>query len=465
NPMEYDNISEIFNYEMFDRQMNTFLTMWRVMIDGWDDYGPQELTFDILSLSAKASRLCLMADEDMARQLRDLKNSRKVSNIKYAAILAKMMNEDIVPMMKKAIETVRSTHRLESHRWPVMSAGMTKLLPMFDNVNEDKPMFSEISVAVAQVEELLKRNITPTKFAGMVPEEKMWNLMQVFVKTSYLLFHFQRLEDHCGIHLTDEEAGRILEATLQRYADSPEGNEELNTYFATLKYDNDCTELSIDQLREARRQLRNNVPKPLRLIFLNHCNNLNTMAQELIARGDTDSEEDFNALISAETKWQIIEQTIYSIEHPETIVTPIQNAVFRKALNGRPIDMLRLKECIRKMAQNITRKNHWFALWCVLRHHNLIADESLEHFAQQMMSHEWFGDVPADKRITGDTLREYVGYFTLIDYAAWDHTAYLQYRSNYHKTKWGDKLCNTMLRKCIEMEQLYDRGLTKTDSI
>ena len=463
--MEYDNISEIFSYEMFDRQMNTFLTMWRVMIDGWDDYGSQELTFDIMSLSAKASRLCLMADEDMARQLRELNNNRKVSNIKYAATLAQMMNEEIKPLMEKAISSLRATRRLENHRWPVMSAGMTKLLPMFDEVNPEKPMFNDITVAVAQMEELLKRNIKPTKFDGMVPEEKLWHLMQLFVRTAYLLFHFQRVEQHCGIQLTDEEAGRILEATLQRYADSTEGSEELNTYFATLKYDNDCTELSIDQLREARRLLRNDVPKPLRLIFLNHCNNLNAMAQALIARGATDTQEDYNALISAETKWQIIEQTIYSIEHPETMVTPIHNTVFRKALNGRPIDMMRLKECIAKMAQRITRKNHWFALWCVLRHHNLIADESHEHFAQQMMSAEWFGDIPADKRFSGDTLRENVGYFTLIDYAAWNNEAFLQFRSNYHKTKWGDKLCDTLLRKCFEMEQLYDRGLTKTDSI
>ena len=346
-----------------------------------------------------------------------------------------------------------------------MSAGMTKLLPMFEEVNQEKPMFNDITVAVAQMEELLKRNIKPTKFDGMVPEEKLWHLMQLFVRTSYLLFHFQRVEQHCGIELTDEEAGRILEATLQRYADSPEGSEELDTYFATLKYDNDCTELSIDQLCEARRQLRNDVPKSLRLIFLNHCNHLNAMAQALIARGTIDTTDDYNALISAETKWQIIEQTIYSIEHPETMATPIHNTVFRKALNGRPIDMLRLKECIAKMAQRITRKNHWFALWCVLRHHNLIADESHEHFAQQMMSAEWFGDISADKRFSGDTLREYVGYFTLIDYAAWNNEAFLQFRSNYHKTKWGDKLCDTLLRKCFEMEQLYDRGLTKTDSI
>src|SRR5574344_1603441 len=106
--MEYDNISEIFSYEMFDRQMNTFLTMWRVMIDGWNDYGAHELTFDIMSLSAKASRLCLMADEDMARQLRELNNNRKVSNIKYAATLAQMMNEEIKPLMERAISSLRA---------------------------------------------------------------------------------------------------------------------------------------------------------------------------------------------------------------------------------------------------------------------------------------------------------------------------------------------------------------------
>ena len=463
--MEYSDISEIFSYEMFDRQMETFIKMWNVLIGGWDDYGSQELTFDILSLSAKASRLCLMADVDMSRQLRDLKNSRKLSNIRYVDTIAKMINDGVAPMMHKAIESMHSTHQLESHRWPVLKDGMTKLLPMFDTVNEGKPMFGEISLAVAQMEDMLKKKVKPAKYAGMMPEEKMWHLMKLFVRTAYLLFHFQRAERHCGQQLSAEEAGRLLEATLQKYADSPEGQYDLNTYFATLKYDNDCTDLSIDQLRQARRQLRNDVPKPLQLLFLNYCNDLNAMAQSLIARGSSDSDDDFTALISAVTKWQIIEQKVYSIEHPETIQTPIYNAVFQKALNGRPIDMLRLKACLGNMVQHINRKNHWFALWCVLRHHNLLADESHEHFAQQMMSPEWFGGISADKHFSGDTLREYVGYFTNMDYGAWDNAAYLQYRSNYNKTKWGDKLCDTMLRKCYEMEEVYDKGLTKSVSI
>lgn len=82
-----------------------------------------------------------------------------------------------------------------------------------------------------------------------------------------------------------------------------------------------------------------------------------------------------------------------------------------------------------------------------------------------MMSPEWFGGISADKHFSGDTLREYVGYFTNMDYGAWDNAAYLQYRSNYNKTKWGDKLCDTMLRKCYEMEEVYDKGLTKSVSI
>ena len=84
---DYEDIASVFSYEMFDRQMNSFISMWNMLTDAWDDYGTQELTFDILSLSLKAARLCLMADEDMARQNQDLKRSRRLKNMKYAATL------------------------------------------------------------------------------------------------------------------------------------------------------------------------------------------------------------------------------------------------------------------------------------------------------------------------------------------------------------------------------------------
>lgn len=51
-----------FSYEVFDRQLNTYYIMCRVLINGWEDYSTQEMNFDIRSLYTKASRLCYMAD-------------------------------------------------------------------------------------------------------------------------------------------------------------------------------------------------------------------------------------------------------------------------------------------------------------------------------------------------------------------------------------------------------------------
>ena len=39
-----------FSYEVFDRQLENFCRMLNVLIEAWDDYSPQELTFDIRSL-------------------------------------------------------------------------------------------------------------------------------------------------------------------------------------------------------------------------------------------------------------------------------------------------------------------------------------------------------------------------------------------------------------------------------
>ena len=36
-----------FSYEVFDRQLNTYYIMCRVLINGWEDYSTQEMNFDI----------------------------------------------------------------------------------------------------------------------------------------------------------------------------------------------------------------------------------------------------------------------------------------------------------------------------------------------------------------------------------------------------------------------------------
>ena len=57
-----------FSYEVFDRQLDNFCRMLSILVDAWEDYSPQELTFDIRSLCTKATRLCYMAEKDMVLQ-------------------------------------------------------------------------------------------------------------------------------------------------------------------------------------------------------------------------------------------------------------------------------------------------------------------------------------------------------------------------------------------------------------
>lgn len=452
---DYEDIASVFSYEMFDRQMDSFIAMWNMLTDAWDDYGTQELTFDILSLSLKAARLCLMADEDMARQNQDLKRSRRLKNMEYAATLEKMVTERITPLVQDAIRRVRSEGQFEGHKWKRTTTTILSMLPKLDGIaNNEEYKFTSFSSEVAMMEGLLNKKYKPTKYPGMPSEERLWNLLLLFMRTTYLMMHFYRAENLCGVSLSNEEAGLIFEASIQQYIDSPKGREDIDLYFATLKYDNDGCELTVSQLKEARRKLREAVPQSLQLVFLSHAGNLEAMAQDFIAKGGC-KEEDYDPFVSAVAKWFIIDQQIRSIEHPEVCVTAIYNQVFHKTVNGRLVDMERLRHCIGEMAKAITKKSHWFCIWCVLRHHNLIADISHEHFAQQMMHPEWFGHLPADKHFSGDTLREYSGYFTLYDYAAWDNSAFLDYRNLNGKKKWSEKLCDKLLRKCLEMEDLY----------
>ena len=55
--MNEDKDEVEFSYEVFDRQLDNFCRMLSILVDAWEDYSPQELTFDIRSLCTKATRL------------------------------------------------------------------------------------------------------------------------------------------------------------------------------------------------------------------------------------------------------------------------------------------------------------------------------------------------------------------------------------------------------------------------
>lgn len=41
--VDYEDIASVFSYEMFDRQMKSFIAMWDMLIGAWDDYGTRNL--------------------------------------------------------------------------------------------------------------------------------------------------------------------------------------------------------------------------------------------------------------------------------------------------------------------------------------------------------------------------------------------------------------------------------------
>lgn len=445
-----------FSYEVFDRQMWNFIHMWEVMGDAWQDYGTQEMTLDILSLSTKAGRLCLMADEDMARQNNDLIHSRKMQNMQFCNSMGRLVLDIAFPLMKDASDRLNSTGALEGKKWPKVPTAFTNTLPTLAEMADPDTgqQLRDISQEAEMMVQLMNERGVNTKLHGMTSEDRMLNLFILFIRTIYLSVHFHKTQELCGTQLNNEEAARLLESTIQGYLDSPEGHDDMHLFFSTLRYDNDGQDPTTEQLREARRQLRKEVPAQYLSAFLDHAGDLTALAQDFQGM-DSHNDEDYRRLLSAEAKWLLIEHEINIREHPENIITSLHNQVFHQAVLGRPVDMQRLRDCIANMATAITKKYHWFSLWCVLKHHNLLADTTLEFFAQQMMHPDWFGDIEPNKRFTGDTLREYTGYFTQFDYSVWNSASFRHYRDLHNKKKWADALCDGLLRKCLEMEELF----------
>ena len=91
-----------FSYEVFDRQLDNFAMMLKVLMDGWEDYSSQEMTFDIHSLCTKASRLCYLADQDLALQHTDVSHHRKEQNETYFTSFELIITTQFTKFMKKS---------------------------------------------------------------------------------------------------------------------------------------------------------------------------------------------------------------------------------------------------------------------------------------------------------------------------------------------------------------------------
>ena len=387
-----------FSYEVFDRQLNTFYLMCQVFIQGWEDYSTQEMNCDIRSLCTKASRLCYMADQDLALQHNDLTHQRKFINQSHLGTISQIVINEMSPFLKKVIDRYKTTKNLEGHKSGMFSAQMSMLFPKLhellieDGMVEDS--IANLGADINIVERAFLKKIKCAKYPGVRSEERFWNIFQLYGYSCYL---------------------------------------------------------NIDQMRSEQRKLQNEVPESLLLPFLHHVNDAYEMGKEV--NQQTFTAEEYISLISATAKWQLLEQQIFECQHPNEIKPQYDNEVFVTVHNGRPVKMDELRKTISLMVKLVNKKNQWFCVWSVLRHHNLLANYSHEAFARQMMSSYWFGDIEGYKRFSGDTLREYKRYFSDYDYMQWDNDAFLEQKQLFGMTKWSNSLCQKFQSLCQKMEQ------------
>ena len=444
-----------FSYEVFDRQLNTFYMMCQVLMQGWEDYSTQEMNCDIRSLCTKASRLCYMADQDLALQHNDLTHQRKFINQTHLGTISQIVINEMTPFLKKVIDRYKTTKKLEGHKSGMFSAQMSMLFPKLhellieDGMAEDS--IANLGADINIVERTFLKKIKCAKYPGVRSEERFWNIFQLYGYSCYLVYHFRQVNDVCGRYITDEEAGRLTEMAVQKYSADPRGKKDIDLYFSTMEYNNDRKTLNIDQMRSEQRKLQNEVPESLLLPFLHHVNDAYEMGKEINQL--TFTAEEYISLLSATAKWQLPEQQIFECQHPNEIKPQYDNEVFVTVLKGRLVKMDELRKTISLMVKLVNKKNQWFCVWSVLRHYNLLASYSHEAFARQMMSSYWFGDIEGYKRFSGDTLREYKRYFSDYDYMQWDNDAFLEQKQLFGMTKWSNSLCQKFQSLCQKMEQ------------
>lgn len=446
-----------FSYSVFDRQMEHLLGMSRMLVEGWDDHATTELDCDLYSLRTKAARLCCMADEDFIRQQDDLAQMRRTENADYATRLQNFVYACLVPLLRRLVGETRHRHLAEHPKLPTFPLEVDtmaqRLLPLLQQDGMQQEAQDNLFAQLAEQEELLRKKVKTANYPAMTQAERMHHLLQYFMLMCYLMFHFQRISALTDVKLTDDEAGRMLLNMLQQYKESGRGSAMLQRYRATLLFDNDNLPLSLDQLREARKALRKDVPECMQMAFMQHVSDVEALARDIL---DVEPPvEDFLAFLDVVARWQMLTADMFAIEHPEGVEPRLPNAIFHTVLHDRPIDLVALRDKLRRLLPLITRKNEWFCLWCVLRHRGLLKDESAEAFAQQIQTPEWLaGCIPQTLTFSGDTLRTYSGYLNQVDFTRWDKKDFCLIRSRLKKEKkWGDKLFNNFQRLCYKLDE------------
>ena len=449
-------MTETLDYEAYDRQINNLMAMCKVLVNGWNDYGTQELNCDLRSIRTKASRLCYMSELDYAMQLNDLTKRRATRNLQLREAFRDLVYNDLVPLMHSVVDGIRQGYRLEGLPDTLVPLEMGELLPrmvqLLPENNAEKAQLSMLSDKFNELDKLYKEKLKPTKFAGMMMIERLWYLIQIFMLSCCLLYHFER-----AVAIATEEgytgdAKHILLASIRQFSSSPEGKRVLDAYYQTVLYENDYKQPTLEQLKEARKALRHEVPSIFHDAFVANILDWDKLAEEVCATQATTDEQ--LTFVQVMAKWQMMSREIERMERGERSEPDLYNEVLQLPDSQTTLKQLRTK--IAQMVKHVEKKNHWMCIWCVLNHHDLIADHTLEAFAKQMMHPDWFGgQLPKEKRFTGDTIREYSGYFTLYDYTQWSESHYLHFKQIHNKTKWSNGLWKKFQDCCIRMDDAF----------
>ena len=457
--MEQNNLLEpipAFRYEVFDRQLQNFCMMTEVMINGWNDYSTQEMVFDINSLYIKASRLCYMADQDLALQHADVTQQRKKENQYFHNLMEELVIRKLSQFVFLVINEFKEGKQLEGHDSPMFTSEISIIFPrlfdLFAMEGMSPEKMQELNQLIQCVETFLSSEVQLTQYPEVEFGEKLWNFLRLYAMSCYLLLHFRRVCHVTSKPLASDVVSRLTEMNVQKYMSEAESKHQIDLYLARLQYENDGKPLDEAQWLKARRALKSLVPEKLELAFLSYADNAGKVGAEI---ADIDfTPEEFMMLIDALAKYQVITHKLFELNHPEEQEHTLPNEAFNLVVKGRAVDLQELKKSIAKMAALVQRKNQWFCVWSVLKHLNLIREDcGFATFAHQMMSDEWFGDTVSDyQRFSGDTLREYKRYFSDYDYTQWDNDAFLEQKQLFGMTKWSNSLCLKFKKQCEEME-------------
>ena len=465
------------NYEAFDRQLDRFIRMMELLMEGCEDSNLQEMAFDLGSLSIKASRLCYMADQDLALQHADATQCRKEANEQMLCQLEELMKK-FGPLVLLMISTINDIQMYLGKESPMFSFKVSTIFPRISDLLKMEGMTSETfnylqglllmaenmmgneaPLLLAQLsdvpgaspgQEASDDSCSPEEKLGIETLKRLWNVLCLFSLFSYLLLHFRRVCNVTSRPLDADAKIRLTEMKVQKYMSEEEGKRQLDLYQGRLRYENDGKPLSIDQWLKARRDLKEMVPSKFELAFLYYADDTAKAGNELARI--TFTPEEFEVWVDVLAKYQFVTRRIYEINHPEELTPTLPNEAFNGIVNGKSVDMLELKKSIAKMAALVKKKNQWFCVWSVLKHLNILRDDcTFATFAHQMMSREWFGE---DKNIvpfTADNLSDFSHYFNEFDYTDWTEEMFQEKRELYGMTKWGAKLCSNFSSLCDRM--------------